>query len=81
MVNTIHLKAQVLSCEIQLVQGGLSCFHSFVYGLNKGVERKVLWQDLCAVKRIVGASPWLISGDFNVVKSVQEKWSRSKLNC
>jgi hypothetical protein len=35
--NTIHLKAQVLSCEIQLVQGG-------------------------------------VSGDFNVVKSVQEKW-------
>lgn len=44
----------------------------FVYGLNKLVQRRSLWNDL----KHFGSSivdPWLILGDFNNVSSPEEK--------
>jgi hypothetical protein len=48
-------------------------FRSFVYGANKGVDRKLLWAGLASMKGRVAANPWMICGDFNVVKSLNEK--------
>ena len=55
-------------------------YHSFSYGDNKGVDRKLLWNTLVSFKAIVGINPWMICGDFNVVKSLTEKWGSDKLN-
>jgi hypothetical protein len=42
-------------------------------GATKGLERKSLWQYLLLIKNQIDGVPWLLSGDFNVVQSVQEK--------
>jgi hypothetical protein len=55
-------------------------FHSFVYGANKGVDRKVLWANLVSMKVKVTNNPWLLCGDFNVVRSLAEKWGSDRLN-
>jgi hypothetical protein len=47
---------------------------SNLYGSTKGIERRMLWQELVSVKAQVGTFPWLIAGDFNVVRCQQEKW-------
>jgi hypothetical protein len=52
----------------------LSLSLSIVRGSTKGIERRMLWQELVSVKVQVGAFPWLIAGDFNVVRCQQEKW-------
>jgi hypothetical protein len=37
------------------------------------VDRKLLWASLASMKGRVAANPWMICGDFNVVKSLNEK--------
>jgi hypothetical protein len=44
------------------------------------VDRKLLWNTLVSFKAIVGNNPWMICGDFNVVKSLTEEWGSDKLN-
>lgn len=53
---------------------------TFVYEATKGLERKSLWQYLLLIKKQVGDVPWLLSGNFNVVQSLQEKWDKGRLN-
>ena len=62
---------QVLHCKISY--GSLMCFCSFVYASNDGIIRRELWKNLECFRNSVGQSPWLIVGDFNVVKSPCEK--------
>ncbi|XP_059446471.1 uncharacterized protein LOC132178021 [Corylus avellana] len=45
-----------------------------------GVDRKLLWINLASMKVRVANNPWMICGDFNVVKSLAEKWGSDKLN-
>jgi len=54
-------------------QGQLKWVHTFVYGGNKGVRKESLWQYLLLIKNQIDGVPWLLSGEFNVVQSVQEK--------
>ncbi|XP_073151848.1 uncharacterized protein [Henckelia pumila] len=45
-------------------------FSSFVYASCDSSERKDLWESLLQVRP--PAAPWLVGGDFNVVRSVNE---------
>jgi hypothetical protein len=71
---------QSIQCFIKSLKHNTYWFHSFVYGANKGVERKLLWASLASMKGRVAANPWMICGDFNIVKSLNEKWGSDKLN-
>ena len=44
------------------------------------MDRRELWSDLEVFKSGVGNSPWLLSGDFNVIKSPYEKLGGLVLN-
>jgi hypothetical protein len=44
------------------------------------MDRKLLWNNLVSMKARVKNQPWMICGDFNVVKSLSEKWGSGKLN-
>ncbi|XP_059441719.1 uncharacterized protein LOC132174022 [Corylus avellana] len=68
---------QSINCFVKSLN---SWFHSFVYGANQGVDRRLLWSDLCSMKGKVGNNPWMICGDFNVVFSLAEKWGSNKLS-
>ncbi|KAE8724823.1 hypothetical protein F3Y22_tig00009840pilonHSYRG00015 [Hibiscus syriacus] len=43
-----------------------------VYGSNSGIGRRGLWDHLRSLESLVGSSPWVVGGDFNVVLSVDE---------
>jgi hypothetical protein len=71
---------QSINCSIKSLKNNICWFHSFVYGANKGVDRKLLWTNLCSMKIRVAANPWMICGDFNVIHSLAEKWGSNKLD-
>jgi exonuclease III len=79
-VQLLSSNEQALSCRV-VSHDSKSWFVSAIYGSNKGVERRTLWQELIEVKGQIGDCPWLIiGGDFNVVKSHQDKWGTSGLS-
>lgn len=54
------------------VQSDLGRFlFSGIYGLNTGVERKLLWAHLSSLQ-IQANTPWMLAGDFNIVADVFE---------
>jgi hypothetical protein len=56
-VDIVSKSAQEISCKITAIQENLMWFHSFVYGANKGIERRQLWHSLVLVKAVVAFSP------------------------
>lgn len=42
-VRVVYSSAHAIYCKIILLNGGYSWFHSFVYGYNNGVKRRILW--------------------------------------
>lgn len=41
--------------------------------MNEYVERRRLWDDLVKYHTIMGSLPWVILGNFNVIRKVHEK--------
>jgi hypothetical protein len=80
MKSLCLISEQSINCSIKSLKNNFCWFHSFVYGANKGVDRKLLWNNLCSMKIRVAANPWMICGNFNVVLSLAEKWGSNKLN-
>ena len=64
--------AQVINCLATCKTTSIRFCVSFVYGLNKVVERRQLWGSLC---RFSSSSdlPCILLGDFNVVLKGEEK--------
>ncbi|KAL4341369.1 hypothetical protein GQ457_08G005660 [Hibiscus cannabinus] len=62
--------AQCLSCCVD--NNGLKFFLSAIYGCNDGMLRRQLWDRLDMIKGLVGSSPWLLAGDFNVFLQTNE---------
>ena len=56
-MDIVSRSAQEISCKIDAIQENLMWFHSFVYGGNKGIERRQLWHYLVLVKAVVASSP------------------------
>lgn len=79
-LRVVQNSTQVISCDVFEINGNLQWVHSFIYGANEGVDRRDLWQKLNMVKNKIGSSPWILSGDFNVVCSSQEKWGQCLLD-
>ncbi|PWA73271.1 RNA-directed DNA polymerase, eukaryota, Reverse transcriptase zinc-binding domain protein [Artemisia annua] len=57
-VTMVHI-AKVL-CKVRTVTGNIGLFCTFVYAANGGVERRILWKDLCIYKRIVEDKAWVL---------------------
>jgi hypothetical protein len=79
-VTVLDKSHQSINCVIKAIKDNLCWCHSFIYGDNKGMDRKLLWNNLVSMKAKVKNQPWMICGDFNVVKSLSEKWGSDKLN-
>ncbi|XP_074299936.1 uncharacterized protein LOC141631122 [Silene latifolia] len=66
------LEAQVISCRVHHFETGKDLNVSFVYGSNDAVQRKDLWGTL---RGLASSDPWLVLGDFNIVRCPEEKLS------
>ena len=72
-VREINTMEQCITClvSIQAKQFWLSV----VYGLNRGIERRRLWDHLCSLGRNMNQKPWMIAGDFNSIVNPSESSS------
>ncbi|XP_077232003.1 uncharacterized protein LOC143865668 [Tasmannia lanceolata] len=61
-----HIHGTVLHLQSQT-----SCFLTAVYASNFGILRRTLWDNLNRSKP--PNSPWLIIGDFNIIRYISEK--------
>ena len=62
----LHLLVQILDTQQQFLV-------SLVYGMNSSQERLPLWEAICSLYQSSQCLPWVLLGDFNIVRSVSEK--------
>jgi hypothetical protein len=80
-IKAIDVHEQVITCHVNSVDLGRPWMFSVVYGATQRLERRFLLQELQYIKSLVGCHPWLLAGDFNVVRTVQEKWGDAGISC
>uniref|UniRef100_A0A2N9HAP6 Reverse transcriptase zinc-binding domain-containing protein n=1 Tax=Fagus sylvatica TaxID=28930 RepID=A0A2N9HAP6_FAGSY len=68
-----------ISCRFREVASGLDWVFSGVYGPNKVVERRMMWDELAGIAT-VWAVPWCVGGDFNLVRYPSERAGASDLS-
>ncbi|KAJ9552677.1 hypothetical protein OSB04_016722 [Centaurea solstitialis] len=64
-VMVLELHGQFIHCEVKLRGLAQGFFLSFVYGANRGQDRRLLWSGLRKFRAILGNKPWVVAGDFN----------------
>ena len=64
---------QQITCKVEHGCSLISFYVSMVYGCNRAVDRKVLWDELRVLHGTIAAEAWTLVGDFNSVRSVNEK--------
>ncbi|KAJ9561654.1 hypothetical protein OSB04_006814 [Centaurea solstitialis] len=63
MVSESH--NQFMHCQIKFRDSQDIFLVSFVYGANRGLDRRALWSGLRQFRVLMGDRPWLAVGDFN----------------
>ncbi|XP_071689058.1 uncharacterized protein [Rutidosis leptorrhynchoides] len=58
------------SCRIMNLQ--LSWYGTIVYAKNTGNARRLLWKELVIQSLITKDKPWVVFGDFNVIRKLDE---------
>ena len=72
-VSLLARSSQHITCSVFQKHLKVDFVITFIYGLNSGIERRLLWEELLSVGRLVGDSAWVLSGDFNVCLNILEK--------
>ncbi|GAA0164615.1 hypothetical protein LIER_20208 [Lithospermum erythrorhizon] len=67
-----NMGQQHIMVEVSQLNNGDQCIMSAIYGDNLRVERQKLWRNIEKCCAIVGGRPWLLTGDFNCVLSMNE---------
>lgn len=71
--DLISSSAQHITCRINHVNT-LQFFNvTLVYGMNQPTDRGMLWSELRGLHRALGVEPWILLGDFNAVRRVNER--------
>ncbi|XP_039021875.1 uncharacterized protein LOC120154125 [Hibiscus syriacus] len=65
-----HASKQCLT--IKGLHSGSPFILTVVYSSNDGRERRLMWQQLRDLDRILGHFPWIIGGDFNIILNSYE---------
>lgn len=82
--------AQQISCNVTCLESKMQFFVSIVYAYNTYSERRILWNELDAFKKLITSngvsSPWILAGDFNSYMKLEESvgshnfWTTSMLD-
>ena len=64
---------QVIHTSVLILETQQTFLATFIYGFNTALEREQLWTDLNYISCTATAQAWICVGDFNVVRSVEEK--------
>ena len=69
---------EFLASILENIEGNSSWWFSGVYGPSKACFRERFWDELAGLLTLCGEK-WCIGGDFNVVKSLQEKFNSNRV--
>ena len=72
-INVIHSLDQAVLCHISGLNDNYDFWCSIVYASNNYIDRRVLWQHIHWCSQVVGENPWMVLGDFNTTRFVNEK--------
>ncbi|XP_043687595.1 uncharacterized protein LOC122638812 [Telopea speciosissima] len=71
-VVLVQKSKQFIHAKVSIVGTSVFFFCTVVYALNSVVARKELWEDVGAIASAI-INPWAVLGDFNVIRSNNEK--------
>lgn len=75
-LEVFDIHAQVITCRVISKDSGVNWMLSVVYGATSGPDRRGLLTKLRVLKAAMGRVPWIITGDFNVIRFPEEKWGK-----
>jgi hypothetical protein len=76
VIDPYDIHEQVITCKVISKDSGESWLLSVMYGATNGPDRRRLLQELRLDRATVFNMPWLLTGDFNVIRCPQEKWGK-----
>ena len=72
-VSPLVFSAQLIHLSIRVIATDQDFWTSFVYGFNDERDRESLWQSIQSIARSRQHEPWVVLGDFNIVRFSHEK--------
>ena len=67
-----YASSQIMHTSVTIIEKNISFFASFVYGFNPANERCPLWRDIKYISNGIANAPWILLGDFNIVRHPSE---------
>ncbi|KAL2224319.1 UNVERIFIED_CONTAM: hypothetical protein Sindi_2944800 [Sesamum indicum] len=71
-VNVVELGTQFIHYHVTIRALQESVDVTIIYGATKVADRRELWDSLTTLARQCVDTPWLVGGDFNVVRDLSE---------
>ena len=71
-VSSLLVSDQVVHVRVTIIQKQSTFLASFIYRLHTRREQAELWHSLLNVSGSAGLIPWIVLGDFNVVRKPEE---------
>ncbi|XP_077228463.1 uncharacterized protein LOC143861421 [Tasmannia lanceolata] len=72
-VKIIEESSQHIHCEVEVIQSGMLFRMTAVYAHNYYISRRDQWSKLELIAS-VNQTPWIVLGDFNAVRSQEERY-------
>lgn len=70
--EVLEIGSYTITCKFESQTQNFICHISGVYAPNFYKERRIVWEELSSVRRLM-EGPWAICGDFNVSRYISEK--------
>ncbi|KAL2252909.1 UNVERIFIED_CONTAM: hypothetical protein Sindi_0085600 [Sesamum indicum] len=71
-VHVLYLGEQFVHCRITSRAVNESILVTVVYGATEVIDRRILWTALETLAQQCSDAPWLVGGDFNAVRDINE---------
>jgi len=65
--------SQFMHCSVLVLEKQMVFYATFIYAFNSSAERLPLWEDIASISRSASSTPWILLGDFNVVRFSSER--------
>lgn len=80
-IDGVSISEQVITCRVAATQECSMWLLYVVYGANQGLDRRRMLKELVRAKDSLGSLPWIIAGDFNVIRFPQETSGPNLFTC
>ena len=72
-ITTVCMTDQMIHVAVTVIQSQTKFSVSFIYAQNDYILRRALWNHLRLLSQSCSQQPWLVLGDFNVVRKDNER--------